>query len=180
MTKLNKTFDVAFVMREFAKIAPFILLLCAIGTFVVFGIFQVDYFSEILLVRWDKPLRMAIFMTVVFEASRFALLVASVRNFTDDRKANGWLGLLLSLALVSHDISTAYKIGAMWSETDPALYSNYLVVLVLLGLGLEFSLILTVGKLSAPGKREKGNENRSNGAINGKVKKELADFVVKS
>jgi len=176
MTKLNKTFDVAFVMGEFAKIAPFVLLLCAIGTFVVFGIFQVDYFSEILSVRWENPLRMAVAMTVVFEASRFALLVASIRNFTDDRKANGWLGLVLSVALVAHDISTAYKIGEMWSATNPGLYSNYLVVLVLLGLGLEFGLILTVGKLTAPNKREK----RSNGQMNGKTTKALADFAVRS
>jgi len=177
MTKLNKTFDVAFVMREFAKIAPFLLLVCAIGTFVGFGIFQVDYFSEILSVRWEKPLAMAIFMTVIFETSRFALLVSSVRNFTDDRKANGWLGLALSVALVAHDISTAYKIGAMWSATGPGLYSNYLVVLVLLGLGLEFGLILTVGKLTAPNKQ---HENRNNGKMNGTTSRELADFAAKS
>jgi len=71
-------------------------------------------------------------------------LVASVRDFSDDKRFNGWLGLLGSVGLVLHDLSVSKNIALMWSPDNPLPYTGLFSFLILIGLLLEFRLILTV------------------------------------
>jgi hypothetical protein len=141
-----QNFDASAIMREISKFAPFALLLCAFGSFVAVGIFFVDYYENLLLVRFTESARyMAVMVAVIHEAVRFGLLIASIRDFTDKKAFNGWLGLMGSIALVYHDISVCKELAFLWNPTNPKPYSGLLVFMILVGLLLEVRLILTVG-----------------------------------
>jgi len=143
MTNVN-SFDVSAMMREISKAAPLLLLIAAIASFAAVGIFAVDYY-ESLLTRFGSYSRaMAVLIASIQELVRFALLVATIRDFSDEKRFNGWLGLIGSVALVLHDVSVARSIAAMWSPDNPLPYSSVLIFLILVGLGLEIRLALTV------------------------------------
>ena len=164
MTNVN-SFDVGAIMREISKAAPLLLLLAAVGSFFAVGIFAVDYY-ESLFSRFGTHARtMAVLIASIQELVRFALLVATIRDFSDEKRFNGWLGLLGSVALVFHDISVARSIASMWSPDAPGQYAAVLIFLILVGLGLEIRLALTVDlKVKKPNARSNG-QVKSNGVL---------------
>jgi len=143
MSKVQ-SFDASYIMREVSKAAPILLLVCALASFFTVGIFAVDYYENLFQRFGTHSRTLAILIASIQELVRFALLVSSIRDFSDKKKFNGWLGLLGSLALVFHDIGVAYSIAEMWDAANPVPYSTVLIFLILLGLGLEIRLILTV------------------------------------
>lgn len=130
------------IMAESAKYAPLILTILAFGTFAGVGIFLTDYYSEILNPRFGKSaFYLAVFLALIHEATRFALLISSMRDFSDNRSLNGWLGIVGSVGLVAHDLKTAAKIGSLYGSDT---FAGLITFLVLIGLLLEFRLILTI------------------------------------
>jgi len=142
-----KSFDTSRIMFEISKAAPLGLLLFAALSFLAIGIFAVDYYDSLLSPRWGRMAKpMAILLAVVQESVRFSLLITSMRDFSDEKKFNGWLGLLGSVGLVFHDISLSNRIANMWSQSDPLPYSSIFLFLILIGLLIEIRLVLTVGE----------------------------------
>ena len=163
MTKVN-SFDTSRIMLEISKAAPIALLVFALLSFIAIGVFSIDYYQTLFeprFARMAKP--MAILIAVIQEAVRFGLLVTSVRDFANGKKLNGWLGLVGSIGLVFHDISLSNSIAEMWDSTNPLPYSSLFLFLILIGLLLEFRLILTVG--------HNAREYSSNFSQNGATKK---------
>lgn len=150
MTNLEK-FDVARIMQKISEAAPFMLLVMAFGTFLAVGIFWADYFKAILTARFTSSAgAMAIFLAIIHEAVRFGLLVASIRDFSDHKSFNGWLGLVASIGLVAHDVTVAGDVANLWANdlATAGTYKMMFIFLIVLGLVLELRLILTVEKAS--------------------------------
>jgi len=143
-TKVN-SFDTTSIMLEISKAAPLALLVFAFLSFFAIGIFAIDYYDSLFSSRFgrlSKP--MAVLIAVIQEAVRFGLLVTSIRDFSDKRKLNGWIGMVGSIGLVLHDISLSNSIAQLWDADNPLPYSSLFMFLILIGLLLEFRLILTV------------------------------------
>ena len=137
-------------MLEISKAAPLALLVFAFLSFFAIGIFAIDYYDSLFNSRFgrlSKP--MAVLIAIIQEAVRFGLLVTSIRDFADKRKFNGWIGLVGSIGLVLHDISLSNSIAKMWDAENPLPYSSLFMFLILIGLLLEFRLILTVKNSSS-------------------------------
>ncbi|HBH48270.1 MAG TPA: hypothetical protein DDX98_06505 [Bacteroidales bacterium] len=133
------------MMEQFSKVVPFLLMIFALLSFIAVGIFSVDYYSELLESRFKaSSYPMAILIAGIQELVRLGLLIASVRDFSDTKPLNGWLGLIASVALVWHDVKVAEKISLMWNQSEPGQYFSLFVFLILVGLVLEIRLILTV------------------------------------
>lgn len=168
MANVNQ-FDANRVMQEFSKIAPFALILCALLSFISVGVFCVDYYDSLFRERFDEySMSMAVMVAVIQELVRFGLLIASIRDFSDKKPFNGWLGLLGSIGLVFHDISICKDVASIWSPENPTLYSDIFVFLILIGLLLEIRLVLTIrntsfSKLEGVGKSHENQ--RSNGVL---------------
>jgi len=161
MANLNE-FDANRVMVEFSKIAPFALILCALLSFIAVGVFCVDYYEALFNERFKEySTSMAVMVAIIQELVRFGLLIASIRDFSDKKPFNGWLGLLGSIGLVFHDISICKDVALIWSPENPSLYSDIFIFLILIGLLLEIRLVLTVGKMKTAdlgkSKKEKSN-----------------------
>jgi len=147
--KTNCMFDVENFMLKVAAWSPFVLTALAFATFLGVGIFFVDYYQSVLSFRFGGySLAFGIFLAVIHEAVRFALLVSSLRDFGDKKTANAWLGLVGSIALVWHDISVAGDLSAMYAQSGASAgtFQGLLTFLILLGLLLELRLILTIEK----------------------------------
>lgn len=145
MAKVN-SFDTSSIMLEISKAAPLALLVFAFLSFLAVGIFAIDYYESLFTSRFGRLAKpMAILIAVIQEAVRFGLLVTSIRDFADKKRLNGWIGLIGSIGLVIHDISLSNSIANMWSPDNPLPYSSLFMFLILIGLLLEFRLILTVG-----------------------------------
>lgn len=138
------------IVNQFTKIAPTLLLGIAGLTFIGVSIFHTNFYTAVFLSRFGSvgSLSFAIFLALVHELTRFALLVSSIRDFTDNKAANGWLGLIGSLALVAYDIKISNSVALLWANEsfDASIYSSTIIFLILLGLLLEIRLILTVKK----------------------------------
>ena len=159
MSNVNDSFDASKMMHEISKAAPLLLLLGAVASFISFGIFAVDYYAN-LFSKFDTHARtMGIVIASITELVRFALLVSSIRDFSDSKRFNGWLGLLGSVALVFHDINVARSIASSWDAVNPVPYSTTFIFLILLGLGLEIRLILTTSSPVKSSKHSGKNEN---------------------
>ena len=136
-------------MLTVAAWAPFVLTVLAFGTFLGVGIFFVDYYQQVLSFRFgSNAVAFAIFLAVIHEAVRFALLVSSLRDFGDKKPLNAWLGLVGSIGLVWHDIAVSKSLSAMYATqgADSNTFAGLLSFLILLGLLLEIRLILTIEK----------------------------------
>jgi len=171
--------DIEKIMLKISAIAPFVLTILAGLTFVSIAIFFVDYYSGILSPIFGKPaFYFAVLLSLIQEATRFALLVSSIRDFGDKKQVNAYLGLIGSIGLVYHDLKTSGVVAAIYSQTagtNPEIYSGLFSFLILLGLLLEIRLILTIekqgkknprfvkidefnGELKFPKKKVNGNE----------------------
>lgn len=162
-TKVN-SFDTSRIMLEISKAAPLALLVFAFLSFLAVGVFAIDYYDSLFVSRFgrlSKP--MAVLIAVIQEAVRFGLLITSIRDFADKRKFNGWIGLIGSIGLVLHDISLSNSIARMWDAENPLPYSSLFMFLILIGLLLEFRLILTVKNYK--------NQSTVNFSQNGATKK---------
>lgn len=144
MTKVQ-SFDVTRIMLRISEFAPFGLMLFALLSFVAVGIFWVDYYDTLLITRFTvNSYSMAILIAVIQEAVRFGLLVASMRDFTDSKPYNGWLGLIGSIGLVWHDVKVCNEVASVWNPNNPSPYSGLIMFLIIVGLILEVRLILTM------------------------------------
>lgn len=133
------------IMDEIAKNVPLILTILAFGTFIATGIFITDYYTEILSARFaGSAFYFALFIALIHEITRFGLLISSIRDFSENRRLNAWLGFIGSIALVAYDIKTANQIAVLYGDRET--FSGLITFLVLIGLLLEFRLILTVEK----------------------------------
>ena len=166
-----QNFQVSQIMEQVSKFAPFALLTMAVGTFLTVGIFRTDYYDHIFSVRFEPwaAMAMAVFVSVIEEGVRLALLISSMRDFSDKRSGNGWLGLAASIALVWYEISTTQQVAELWAAGEAAAadtYRGFLIFMVLLGLILELRLILTVpnASLGKPKPRQNGAAS-SNGKL---------------
>lgn len=146
MSSINShQIDLTKVMSSISSFAPIALLVCAILSFITIGIFCVDYYEELLKPRFSTSARgIAILIATLQELIRFGLLVASVRDFSDSKPLNGWLGLLGSLGLVWHDMSLCSDVAIAYSETNFGAYEMLFYFLILIGFLLEIRLVLTV------------------------------------
>ncbi len=170
MSNLQKHQDVKRIMENVSNAAPFALLLMAIGTFLAVGIFRTDYYTEIFAVRLGgiSALSMAIFVAILEEGVRLALLISSVRDFSDRRKGNGWLGLIGSVALVAYEIQTSIHVAGMWASEGAATLPTYrtlLIFLILTGLLLEIRLILTIPGASLGKPPARNGQAKENWAV---------------
>jgi hypothetical protein len=168
MTNVTTSFDASKIMGEISKFAPFALLICALFSFVAVSIFTVDYYEHLFLKRFSENAKfMAIVVAVIQEAVRFGLLVTSIKDFSDKKPFNGWLGLVGSIILVAHDISIAKDISSLWSPENPSPYSGILIFLILIGLLLEIRLILTLSGTT----EDKNTKRKKSFSQNGKSAK---------
>lgn len=158
MSNVDQSFDASKMMHEISKAAPLLLLLGAIASFISFGIFAVDYYANLFSKFGTHARTMGVVIASITELVRFALLVSSIRDFSDQKRFNGWLGLMGSIALVFHDINVARSIASAWDIVNPTPYSTTFIFLILLGLGLEIRLILTTSK---PVAKKSGSKNVS-------------------
>ena len=147
MTNVKTTFDASTIMREISKFAPFLLLACAFLSFFAVAIFIVDYYNQLFEIRFSEySFFIAVMVALIQEFVRFGLLISSIRDFTDSRRFNGWLGLVGSIGLVMHDVSIVKDLAMTWDYQNPSPYVSVLVFLILIGLLLEIRLILTISK----------------------------------
>lgn len=167
MTNLTKI-DVSRIMHKVSEYAPFALLLMAVGTFATVGIFRADYYHHIFAVRFPdwSSWSMAVFAAIIEEGVRLSLLVSSIRDFSDNRKGNGWLGLIGSVALVAYEVKTAQAVAGLWAingAADLSIYNGFLVFMILLGFLLELRLILTTkgASMGKPQARQNGQASRT-------------------
>lgn len=151
-------------MKTVSEYAPFALLIMAVGTFLTVGIFWYDYYAHIFGARFAPWAAMAMgaFAAIIKEGVRLSLLVSSIRDFSDKRSGNGWLGLLASIALVWYEIATTEQVAQLWAQGEAAAvdtYRGFIIFMVLLGLVLELRLILTVpgASLGKPKSRQSAN-----------------------
>lgn len=161
--------DVSRIMQRVSDYAPTALLIMAVGTFMIVGTFRTDYYHHIFDTRFPDwgAWAMAIFAATIEEGVRLALLVSSIRDFSDNRKGNGWLGLIGSVGLVVYEVGTAQHVAGLWADGGQAaqsIYHHFIVFMIVLGLLLELRLILTTNGTSL-GKPTPGrNRATSNGA----------------
>lgn len=160
MSNVDQSFDASKLMHEISKAAPLLLLLGAISSFISFGVFAVDYYENLFSKFGTHARTMGVVIASITELVRFALLVSSIRDFSDSKRFNGWLGLMGSVALVFHDVNVARSIASAWDAANPVPYSTTFIFLILLGLGLEIRLILTTSK---PVVKKTAGINVSNG-----------------
>lgn len=164
-------FQVSQIMEQVSRYAPFALLIMAVGTFLTVGIFWTDYYEHIFSARFAPwaATAMGVFAALIKEGVRLSLLISSIRDFSDSRKGNGWIGLLASVALVWYEIRTTSQVADLWAQGEAAqadTYRGFLIFMVLLGLILELRLILTVpsASLGKPKPRQNGASS-SNGKL---------------
>lgn len=165
----NLTFSTENLVGEAAKRAPFALMLMAVGSFLIVGILWTDYYTHIFSVRFDRwaAVSLGVFAALIKEGVRLSLLISSIRDFSDNRRGNGWLGLIGSIALVWYEIATTKEVAGLWAgdAASADTYRGFIIFMVLLGLVLEFRLVLTMPKVT------KGNftQNSRNGAYHAAV-----------
>jgi uncharacterized membrane protein len=163
----NLSFSTETLVGEAAKRAPFALMLMAIGSFLIVGILWTDYYTHIFSVRFEPwaAVALGVFAALIKEGVRLSLLISSIRDFSDNRKGNGWLGLLGSIALVWYEIATTKEVAALWAGDAGTAdtYRGFIIFMVLLGLVLEFRLVLTMPRITKEDPRgvTKGNFTRS-------------------
>ena len=164
------TTNLANLVEQFTRIAPALLLTIAALTFFGVATFHTNFYTDVFLSRFGYvgSLSFAIFLAVVHELTRFALLVSSVRDFTSKRLGAGWLGLLGSLALVAYDIKISSSVAALWANEsfDAGIYSSTIIFLIMLGLLLEVRLVLTYSRLNGSKASQNGaTAKKSDGAL---------------
>lgn len=136
-------------MNRVADLTPAILTALAFTTFGVVGIFFTDYYTELFAPRFGgASFYMGVTLALIQEATRFGLLISSMRDFSEGKATNAYLGLIGSVGLVYHDVKTSGAVAAMYATSaSPApVFSGLITFLVLLGLLLEIRLILTMNK----------------------------------
>ena len=161
MSNVDQSFDPVKLTGELSKAAPILLILCALASFFFVGFFSVHYYEKIFSSIGSHARTMAIVIAVITELVRFALLLASVRDFADKKPFNGWLGLFGSIALVFHEINVARSIAEMLNPENALALSGILIFAVLVGFGLEVRLVMTMGKMKNSSERFLGKTKNS-------------------
>jgi len=144
MSNVDQSFDLSKVLEQLSQIVPFLLIFSAVGSFVFVGFFSVHYYEKLFSPVGSYARTMAVVIAVITELVRFSLLLASVRDFSDKKPFNGWLGLVGSVALVFHEISVARSIAAMLTPENEVGLISALVFMILAGFGLEIRLVMTM------------------------------------
>lgn len=131
-------------IRGLVKVSSPSLIIFGLLSFLVLGIYAMDYYAQLNSSRFGYAggMAMGFFLAAIIEGGRFAFLLASVRDFSIGNKRNGWLGLVASIFLVVHDLTVSWKVAHLWSPENAMAYFNLLLFLVLFGLFVEIRLVM--------------------------------------
>lgn len=136
-------------MDKIADAAPFIAFIVACLAFIIIILFKTDYYSEVFSQRWNywAALGVGFFAALAAEASRAILLLLTFRDFRNRNMWGGFLGLILSFALVGYDIFSAGPVSSIWTGAHSGqvgtIITDVVVFLVALSAGLELRLALS-------------------------------------
>jgi hypothetical protein len=169
MENMKMSFTVQSAMQMVAKYSLGTLLILATASFFSLTIFKTDYYLQLFDSRWGTKAHwlawlMAIGVSVITEAIRLGLLVASARDFSLRNFIGGWLGLVGSIALTFYDWQIADTVARIW-QVDSVSVSNIFRFLVVVGLLIELRLILMLfaGLEGKPGKAKRESKVHQNG-----------------
>lgn len=150
-------------INSLSKAAPILLTLCALLSFIAVGIVCFDYYNELFKVRFgSNSIYMAILASAIQEFVRFGLLMASIKDFSEKKSLNGWIGLTGSAVLVWHDLSLSSSIAQIWSIENASAYESILWFLILVGLLLEIRLVLTVSSSNTTMNKDASTSTNTN------------------
>lgn len=123
--------------------ADLFLLFFAVLSFVLLIIFKTDYYLHIFNPRLGQKigLGVAISTALLVEGVRFSLLVASAADAINKNKKGLWLGIIASILITTYDMFICNEVGLVWGS---AVHAHILQTFVILGLLLEFRLVLMV------------------------------------
>lgn len=143
------------LLMKFTHIVPFLIGLMALISFVSYGIFGAHFYNEYFATKLpEMSLGMAILFVVVKEGSRLILLISSATDFLHKNYWGGALGVLASIGLVIFEWREAIHVAQFWSPDSPTLFVNSFRFLIVMGLILEFRVILMLSN-----SEEKEQEN---------------------
>lgn len=123
---------------------PMVLLVFAVMAFCAVWVFKYDFYHSLLNSRFNGwyLAALGVLIATITQGARFALLVATVSDFGTGNKRGGWLGLIGSIAFVAYEIYEAQYIAAMYGNA--AHVKVLIVFIVLVSLGLEFRIVLSL------------------------------------
>lgn len=161
MTKVTKKSELDATLDTLSNAAPIISFVVAIAAFTLVGVFKSDYYAGVLATRWPSfSLAAGIAIATITEAARAVLLLMTFADFRRGNVRGGWMGLILSVALVVYDATSAGAISSLWTGAHigqvGGIVADLVVFLVALSFGIEFRLVL------AKGGRDDGNDNEAN------------------
>ncbi len=143
------------VLQSIADAAPALIVATSLGTFGIIGYFQADYYTTIFSDDFANSKWIGISIAVFTELVRFVLLISSVKDFSNNKRFQGILGLVASVGLVFHDIQTNKAIATVLEGIHSHYFSSILNFLVVLGLILEIRLILAISSSNKTTTRQK-------------------------
>jgi hypothetical protein len=140
--------NVEKTLDNISKITPVIIFISAAITFIILTMFKADYYEGVISHRWVKGVAFtAILIASVTEITRFTLLILTFADFHNKNIKGGWFGLIISLALVYYDVTSAGAIATLWTGELQANIGNVIkdliIFLSVLAFSLEFRLILS-------------------------------------
>lgn len=150
MSKLQKKNELEAVLDTLSHAAPLISFVVAIAAFILVAVFKSDYYSGVFANRWPSfALAAGIAIAAITESARAVLLLMTFADFRKGNSRGGWLGLLLSIALLVYDATSAGAVSSLWTGSHTgkvgAIVADLLVFLVVLSFGIEFRLVLARG-----------------------------------
>jgi hypothetical protein len=146
---LERTLDRIYVAT------PVITFFSAALSFLILAVLKTDYYNEIFISRWSDlstfkgymVMLMSFLVASATEITRATLFILTYYDFKKGNKTGGWLGLIISLALVWYDCNSAGAISALWTGEHVGQIGNIIrdlvIFLTLLGFSLEFRVTLT-------------------------------------
>jgi len=136
-------------MDTIADAAPIVTFIIACLAFACVLLFKTDYYTQVFANRWNwyGALGVGFIAALAAEGSRAILLVLTFRDFRSSNNIGGFLGLILSFALVGYEIFSAGPISSLWAGTMAggisAVIRDAMVFLITLSAGLELRLALS-------------------------------------
>lgn len=112
-----RNFDVIFIMNKISEYVFFVLFIMVIGIFVIIGIFCIDYYSYLFEVWFEfwVVMAMAVFVVFIEEGVCLVLFIFFICDFSDNKKGNGWLGLIVLVVLVWYEIIIVMYVVELWA-----------------------------------------------------------------
>lgn len=145
----SKTNEKKF-LKAIIKSSPLWLLLALVLSFAIMLVLQVAYYEEIVLVdKVVKPLNviLAIAFAVMSQVLRFALVLASLHDFSNNKGIAGIFGMLASIGATIFATHEVLQMVEIWGGTmTKSSFESMLLFVVWVGLGLEIRVVMNVYK----------------------------------